>query len=107
MTLHDGPFQSIANKRKDIEMRLYDEKRKQIQKEDIIEFENVITKEKIMVIVIDIHIFENFEELYNNFSKERIGYLPQETANPKDMEKYYSKEAISKNKVVGIEIKLI
>ena len=107
MTLYDAPFKAIASKQKDIEMRLYDEKRKQIKENDIIEFTNLVTKEILTVLVIKMHVFDDFESLYASFNKVRIGYKEDEIANPSDMELYYSKQDIKENKVVGIEIKLI
>ena len=97
----------IANGQKDIEMRLYDDKRKAIKIGDIIQFENVENQEKLEVVVLNLYIFDNFEELYQRFDKTRLGYLKHEQAFAKDMEQYYSKEAILKNKVIGIHIKVL
>ena len=106
-TLYDAPFKAIASKQKDIEMRLYDEKRKQIKENDVIEFTNLVTNETLTVLVIKMHVFDDFEKLYASFDKVRIGYKENEIASPSDMELYYSKQAIKENQVVGIEIKLI
>jgi len=107
MNLQNGPYCKIKEGTKDIEMRLYDEKRKQIQEGDLIEFTNAINEEKITVKVIKLHKFNSFKELYNNFNKVRIGYKEDEVAKPEDMEQYYSKEEIEQNGVVGIEIELL
>lgn len=107
MKLKNNPFNSILFGNKDIEMRLYDEKRQLINKGDEIEFTNVDTGNAFKVEVIDLHRFNTFKELYDNFNKERLGYKISETANYQDMEKYYSKEEIKKYGVVGIEIKVI
>lgn len=107
MKLKNDPFQKIKNKTKDIEMRIYDEKRKLVQKGDIIEFTNLKTGEKIKTLVIEIHKYNSFEELYNDFNKTRLGYKENEDANPYDMEQFYPKEEMDENGVVGIEIKLI
>lgn len=106
MQLHNKPFSRIKNGEKSIEMRLYDEKRKNINIGDIIEFTNRDTNEKINTIVEGIYIFENFNELFKNFSKEELGYLENEKVDPLDMSKYYSKEEQEKYGVVGIKIKL-
>ena len=105
MKLQNGPFESIKAGSKNIEMRLYDEKRKQIKVGDKIVFTNVDTNEKIEVTVIGLHIFSNFEGLYKHFDKKSLGYFENEIADFKDMEKYYSKEEQDKYGVVGIEIK--
>ncbi len=107
MRLHDEPFQLIKNGTKTIEMRLNDEKRRVLKKGDIIEFQNRKTKEKIETKIIDLHYFHNFDELYQMFDKEKIGYLKDEVADSKDMELYYSKEEQKQYGVVGIEIELL
>ena len=48
MRLQDAPFNSIKAGTKDIEMRLYDEKRRSIKPGDIIEFTNIVTDEKYL-----------------------------------------------------------
>lgn len=106
MNLQDLPFEAINSGQKTIEMRLYDEKRQKIKVGDIIEFSNN-SNDIIKTKVIDIHRFNNFDELYNNFDKEKLGYFEDEVANPNDMSKYYSEEDIKKYGVVGIEIKKI
>ena len=107
MKLQPQPFEAIKSGRKDIEMRLYDEKRKQIKKEDLIEFTNLETGEKILCEVTDLHIFSSFKQLYAHFDKKRLGYHENETAKPSDMEKYYPKSEQAQFGVIGIEIKLI
>lgn len=104
MNLNPNPYAMIKNGLKDIELRLYDEKRRLISKGDIIVFTNIETKEKIKVLVKELHIYKNYEELYPNFEKTRLGYLEDEEANPKDMEEYYSIVNIEKYGVVGIEV---
>lgn len=107
MKLQPQPFEAIKSGRKDIEMRLYDEKRKQIKKEDLIEFTNLETGEKILCKVTDLHIFSSLKQLYAHFDKKRLGYHENETAKPSDMEKYYPKSEQAQFGVIGIEIKLI
>ena len=106
MNLHPEPFELIKNGHKDIEMRLFDERRKDIKIGDTIVFTNNQTLEKLSVEVINLYHFNSFEELYQHFDKTRLGYREDENANPKDMEKYYSKDNILRYGVLGIEIKL-
>ena len=106
MKLNDEPFNRIKEGKKTIEMRLYDEKRSLISVGDIIEFTNRKTNEIIETIVVDIYKFENFDELFKNFTKEELGYLENEKSDPTDMLKYYSKEEQKNYGVVGIKIKL-
>jgi len=107
MKLNKEPFESIKNGTKTIELRLYDEKRSLININDIIEFTNRETNEKVNVVVIKIYRYSNFDELYKHFDKEKLGYKQGEIANPDDMNKYYSKEEQDKYGVVGIEIKIL
>ena len=106
MKLNGAPFAAIKSGSKDIEMRLYDEKRRIISPGDTIEFTNNADGEVICVRVLGLHIYERFDELYSLFDKSRLGYKPSESAAPSDMEQYYSIENIKKYGVVGIEISL-
>ena len=106
INLHPGPFGLIKSGHKDIEMRLFDERRKNIKVHDLIVFTNIDTKERLTVEVINLFVFNNFDELYSHFDKTRLGYNKNEIANPKDMELYYSQEKIQQFGVLAIEIKL-
>ena len=107
MKLRDKPFKSIKEGTKTIELRLYDEKRKLLNAGDVIEFTNIDTKEVIKVEILQLHRFNNFDDLYKHFNKVSMGYEENEVANPSDMEEYYSKEEQQEYGVVGIEIKLL
>ena len=107
LRLHNEPFELIKSGTKTIEMRLYDEKRRLINNGDIIEFTNRVTGKKIKTKVIKLHLYSSFEELYNNFDNTSLGYKEDEIKDPKDMEKYYTREEQNKYGVVGIEIKLV
>lgn len=107
MKLAEGPFNSIKCGTKTIEMRLYDEKRRQVKIGDNIEFTNRETGEIVVAEVLRLHIFDSFEEMYAAFNKISIGYKEDEIADPQDMRQFYSDEDIAKYKVVGIEIKLV
>ncbi len=104
MNLWDDSFQAIKEGWKTIEMRLNDEKRANISADDIIEFTNTSTEEKMECRVVKVHKYPDFTELYKRHSKESIGYKEDEEPNPEDMFKYYTKEQIEKYGVVGIEI---
>lgn len=107
MRLNNEPFNSIKNKTKTIEMRLYDEKRRLIKQGDLIEFRNRLNDEIIKCEVINLHVYNNFEELYKHFNPISLGYNENEIVNPSDMNKYYSEDEQQKYGVVGIEIKLV
>lgn len=107
MNLHPDPFKLIKNGLKDVEMRLYDERRKPIKIGDHIEFINNQTGEKLSCEVVNLLKFATFVELYKHYSKERLGYKPDQIADPSDMEIYYSKDKIKQYGFLAIEIKLI
>ncbi len=106
MHLREKPFYMIKSKQKDIEMRLYDEKRQKIKIGDTIEFSNEETGQVINTEVVALHVYDNFEKLYSEFDKKRLGYMDGEEAKPEDMGQYYSVPEINKYGVVGIEIKI-
>lgn len=106
MTLWDSPFHAIKEGRKNIEMRLLSEKRKQIQVEDVIEFSHIETNEKLICIVTNLFVYSSFEELYKHHDKISLGYREDEIADPRNMLAYYKQEDIDKFGVLGIELKL-
>ena len=109
MQLNPTPFNMIKSGMKTIELRLYDEKRQKVKIGDNIRFYNTENSEQLTVIVKELFIYESFEELYNNLPLLKCGYTEQDidSADSKDMEKYYSKEMQDKYGVVGIEIRVI
>ena len=107
MKLNDDAFSLIKCGSKTIELRLYDEKRKLIKVNDIIEFENIKTNEKLLTKVINLYLYPSFEELYKHFDKISMGYKEEEVADASDMDVYYSKEKQAKYGVIGIEIKVL
>jgi ASC-1-like (ASCH) protein len=106
MKLYAAPFASIRAKTKTVEMRLYDEKRQALQIGDLLRFTNTDTGETLLAEIIALHVYPTFDELYKRFDKTTLGYMENETANPKDMLAYYSQENIEKYGVVGIELRL-
>lgn len=107
MRLKSDPFAMIKTGAKKIELRLFDEKRAAIQKGDTIDFENVVTGEKLVCEVVELYRYADFETLYAHHVKTDIGYREDEVANPRDMLSYYTEENIRKYGVVGIEVQVI
>lgn len=110
MNLFSEPFQMIKSGKKDIELRLYDEKRRKICVNDIIVFTNIDTKEFIETECLKIHIAESFVKLFEMINNnERVGSQVTETHEEmaEQMRVYYSKEDEEKYGVVGIEVVLI
>ncbi len=105
MKLHRGPFALIAAGKKTVELRLNDEKRRLLTEGDTIVFTSA-DGEQLTVRVTALHKYPSFRELYKDFTPEEMGYLPDEKADPKDMEAYYSPEEQEKWGVLGIEVAL-
>ena len=67
MNLHDSPFDMIASGQKIYELRLYDEKRRDIRPGDRIHF----TRSRggndfIDCLVVGLHFFDSFAQLYSS-----------------------------------------
>jgi len=105
MKLHNGPYKKISDGTKTIELRLNDEKRQLLKVNDLIEFTNRKTLEKMLVEIENLYHYSSFDELYKHFDKISMGYNENDTADPKDMEQYYSKEEQQKYGVLGIKIR--
>ena len=76
MNLLDEYFKAVKSKKKTVEVRLYDVKRKNLKFNDIIRFNNRLTNEKIDCKVVKLIKYDNLEELLKNCdvsnSKEEI-----------------------------------
>ena len=107
MNLNPEPFKLIKNKKKTIEMRLNDERRKNLKVNDTIDFINTKTKQVLKCKILHIEKYDNFKQLYQNYNKKDLGYLEDEIANPDDMLEYYSQDLINKYGVLAIKIELI
>ena len=109
MNLHDGPFDMIKCGKKIYELRLYDEKRRNIKIGDEILFTRSRGGDDYMrCLVVDLHLFDNFAELYATLPLLQCGYTDDDvdSAAPSDMDVYYPKERQAAYGVVAIEIKL-
>ena len=106
MKLQASPFERIKSGAKNIELRLFDEKRQKIKMGDDIIFTNTVNGEKICATVKKLHRFDSFEVLYQTLPLLQCGYTAEDvdTAHPSDMEQYYSAEEQKKYGVVGIEL---
>lgn len=104
MKLKESPFERIKDETKTIEFRLYDEKRRDIQIGDTIEFSKLPElQERIIVEVLDIYKDITFEELFKKVFNDE-NEIEKKT---KSMEQYYSHEQEREYGVVGIKIKLL
>ena len=106
MKLNSTPFEMIKSGEKTIELRLYDEKRQQVNTGDKIVFSNNANGEILNTTVVKLHRFNTFNELYKSLPLLKCGYTSKnvDKATPSDMEQYYSVEEQNKYGVVGIEL---
>ena len=110
MRLNAQPFEMIKKGEKTIELRLYDEKRKSVQKGDEIEFiHSDDENRRIRCVVLALHVFPSFRELYENLPLLKCGYTLENVSSAcfEDMEQYYSADEQKKYGVVGIELKIV
>lgn len=110
MNLHDGPFDMIRSGEKIYELRLWDEKRRNIKVGDEILFARSRGGDDSMrCLVLGLHLFSSFTELYAALPLLKCGYTEEDiaTSDPADMDVYYSKEKQASYGVVAIEIKVI
>ena len=107
MKLNPNPYAMIRSGQKTIELRLFDEKRQQIKAGDKIVFTNTENGETLTRIVVKLHCFASFAELYRSLPLLYCGYTAETVAQaaPADMEQYYTAEEQEKYGVVGIELR--
>lgn len=107
MKLKTAPFEAIKSGKKDIELRLNDEKRQRLQLGDTITFSKLPDQtETIAAEVVGLLHYASFAALVEDFAPERVGGTDK-TSIVEGMMEYYSKEEQTQSGVVGIKLKLI
>ena len=92
--LHPDIFELVKNGKKDVEVRLNDEKRQKLKVGDTLVFlKRPLEDERIEAKVVELKLFNNFLEVVNYYPMERI-HRPELTKEEyiEDMQRYYSKE---------------
>ena len=109
MKLQSLPFSMIESGRKSIELRLYDEKRKNINIGDIIEFvKEPELKESIKVKVIGLLRYNSFRTLVNDLDISIVADSSETKETLlKDLEEFYTPDKQEKYGVLGIRIEKI
>ena len=106
MNLQPKFFDYIKNGTKRIELRLYDEKRRQIELDDIIEFANS-KNDKLKARVIGLLRYKSFSELFNDFG---ISVLADSSMTKEELldalNVFYTPEKQIKYGVIGIRLEL-
>lgn len=104
-------FCKIAEGEKTVELRLNDEKRRDIKVGDYVTLHELIeqnqTGEKCVVRVTALHSYSDFAELYANLDMTKCGYGKNAVPNASDMLKYYSLKRQREYGVLGIEFELL
>lgn len=106
-TLQNKPFTRMKNGQKQIEMRLFDERRQKLEVGDIIRFKNTESQEVLTTEIIALQKFNDFNELYAHYSAEELGYLRGEEVSPFDMGQYYNPAQIERFGTPAIRIKVL
>ena len=108
MRLAPGPFSAMKSGRKTVELRLWDEKRRQLKEGDVKCFAcSDGGAETLRVQVTELLRFPTFAELYRSVPPEDMGYEPGAPASPEDMNVYYSPGEQARWGVVGIRVERI
>ncbi len=105
MKLQPHSFNKIKNGQKNIEVRLYDEKRKKISLGDIITFWlQPDLKKNIKVEVVGLLNYPTFTDLVNDFPAKNFGH-PNKKNLLKTIYTFYTKKQEKEYTVLGIKIK--
>ncbi|MCL2569616.1 MAG: methyltransferase domain-containing protein [Firmicutes bacterium] len=98
MFLNPESFRKIKDGTKKVELRLFDEKRKQVKIGDTIIFTNRESQEQLLVTVKDLHFFSSFRKLFKKIENTKLGCVEA------DLDEFYTEAEQHKYGVVGIEI---
>ena len=103
--LDEDVFEVVKKGIKNVEVRIYDEKRKKMKiGDEIIFLKRPLEKEKIITKITKLKTFNNFSELVNNYNIERLylnTFTKEEFINL--LGRFYSDEEQEKYGVVAIE----
>lgn len=108
MRLDDEPFELIGREEKTVEVRLYDEKRKDIRVGDTIVFHNANDETNVIAARVKaLHLFGTFGELFSSALFPQTGFGATSVSEATEyMYKFYSREQEQRFGVVGIEIEV-
>ena len=109
MKLFGAPFEKLKCKQKDIEVRLFDEKRQLIKVGDRIKFRKLPDlNEEVLTEVVGLSVFLQFKDLFLNFSSKRFGHqgltIDEQLSR---IYRIYDKKAEKEKGVIGIHLRLI
>jgi ASC-1-like (ASCH) protein len=109
MTLYEEPFHIIKNGAKKIEIRCYDDKRKEINIGDVIIFSKLPDQKEILKVkVTGLYPCKTFKELFERFDSSEFGH---ENYSIEDLlegiRSIYSEERETEYGALGIRIEVI
>ncbi len=109
MKLNERPFEKLKQGIKTLEVRLYDEKRREIKLGDIIEFQKLPDlTETVRVQVTGLLVYPKFENLIDDTPTEWMGYEESQRDYLRtSMYEIYTKEDEEKFGVLGIRMEAI
>ncbi len=107
MHLFREPFEKVRGGKQNIDVRLYDEKRRGIRIGDIIAFKELPdNKEEVECRVIGLSMFGSFRDLFSAFERQRFGHSKAMSLKEQldGIYQIYSKEDENKYGVLGIHM---
>lgn len=108
MELLDQPFERIADRSKTVEMRLYDEKRQQIQVGDTILFSHRENQRTLSARVLGVCVYPDFDALTDDFSPIQLGFGDRSREEIADfMKGLYGAEKCGRYRAAAIRIALL
>lgn len=99
-------YNQILEGKKKIQLAVFDKVAQQVRVNDEIEFENVITKERLSCVVNGFVIFENFEMMIDTLPPELFGYDNRKEVKVR-VNRLFPKEETENNFAVGFFIRPI
>ena len=107
MSLRPEYYEMVRSGEKDIELRLYDEKRRRMRNGDMLLIYNAQNRnDYIQAKIVRLHIAKSFADLATKISMPRTGFASL-NALMSAIEKFYDTEMESKYGIVGIELEVL
>ncbi len=107
MSLRPEYYEMVRSGEKDIELRLYDEKRRRMRNGDMLLIYNAQNRnDYIRAKIVRLHIARSFADLATKISMPRTGFASL-NALMSAISKFYDAEMESKYGIVGIELEVI
>ena len=106
--IYQSVYDAMISRKKNIEVRLYNEKSEKIKPGDKIKFKVLDSDKYLIVMVTNKYIFDNVEKLWENKDvvlKSSMELSKQEVINA--LYEIFGKEKVQNSKLVGIEFEIM